>query len=505
MAQKEVDTLVIGAGPTGLGAAKRLNQLNLSSWTLVDANDEAGGLASTDVTKEGFLFDVGGHVIFSHYSYFDDVIHEALPQKEDWYEHERVSYVRSRDVWVPYPYQNNITVLPVEDQVKCIEGMIDAAELRARSTTPPKTFDEWIVRMMGEGLADLFMRPYNFKVWAVPTTLMQCKWLGERVAAPNLKMVVSNTLNKKVAGNWGPNATFKFPARDGTGGIWKSVAKTLPQDKLQFKKRVTKVDADGHVAHFDDGSSIKYKQLVSTMGLDFLVDNLEGIDQASKDQLQKTVKDKLVYSSTHVIGIGIRGERPNRIGDKCWLYFPEDDSPFYRATIFSNYSPYNCPQEGDKLPTLQYADPAHGTPSSDAKGGPYWSLMMEVSESHLKPVNNETVLEDTIRGCVNTQLLLPDSEIVSTYHRKFTPGYPTPSLERDAALQEILPVLQQRFDILSRGRFGSWKYEVGNQDHSFMLGVEAVDRALFGSPEMTLESPDFVNGRRNTERRLTAA
>jgi hypothetical protein len=24
--------------------------------------------------------------------------------------------------------------------------------------------------MMGTGIADLFMRPYNFKVWAVPTT-----------------------------------------------------------------------------------------------------------------------------------------------------------------------------------------------------------------------------------------------------------------------------------------------------------------------------------------------
>jgi hypothetical protein len=31
--------------------------------------------------------------------------------------------------WVPYPYQNNITVLPVEQQVQCIEGMIDAAEV----------------------------------------------------------------------------------------------------------------------------------------------------------------------------------------------------------------------------------------------------------------------------------------------------------------------------------------------------------------------------------------
>lgn len=35
---------------------------------------EAGGLACTDVTPEGFLFDMGGHVIFSHYQYFDDLL-----------------------------------------------------------------------------------------------------------------------------------------------------------------------------------------------------------------------------------------------------------------------------------------------------------------------------------------------------------------------------------------------------------------------------------------------
>lgn len=101
MSSTSVDTLVIGAGPTGLGAAKRLNQLNQGTWTLIDASEEAGGLASTDTTKEGFLFDVGGHVIFSHYSYFDDCIAEALPKEEDWYEHQRVSYVRTKGVWVP--------------------------------------------------------------------------------------------------------------------------------------------------------------------------------------------------------------------------------------------------------------------------------------------------------------------------------------------------------------------------------------------------------------------
>jgi hypothetical protein len=35
-----------------------------------------------------------------------------------------------------------------------------------------------------------------------------------------------------------------------------------------------------------------------------------------------------------------------------------------------------------------------------------------------------------------------------------------------------------------------------------MLGVEAVDNIVNGAVELTLNYPDFVNGRQNTERRL---
>ena len=142
---------------------------------------------------------------------------------------------------------------------------------------------------------------------------MQCQWLGERVAAPNVKLVMSNIINNKAAGGWGPNATFRFPARDGTGGIWIAVANTLPKEKTRFGKSgtVKKVDAESKKVHLQDGTTISYEKLVSTMALDALVESM-----GDKELIQNS--KELFYSSTHVIGVGVRGERPERIGDKCW-------------------------------------------------------------------------------------------------------------------------------------------------------------------------------------------
>jgi protoporphyrinogen oxidase len=87
-------------------------------------------------------------------------------------------------------------MLPKEEQVKCMDGMIDAA-LEARvSNTKPKDFDDWIVRMMGTGIADLFMRPYNFKVWAVPTTKVRDTVRGGNIADLNARCNVNGSVNE---------------------------------------------------------------------------------------------------------------------------------------------------------------------------------------------------------------------------------------------------------------------------------------------------------------------
>jgi hypothetical protein len=46
---------------------------------------------------------------------------------------------------------------------------------------------------------------------------------------------------------------------------------------------------------------------------------IDSLVQSMRDaQLEKMIKP-LFYSSTNVIGVGVRGKRPDRIGDKCWV------------------------------------------------------------------------------------------------------------------------------------------------------------------------------------------
>jgi protoporphyrinogen oxidase len=154
------------------------------------------------------------------------------------------------------------------------------------------------------------------------------------------------------------------------------------------------------------------------------------------------------------------------------MYFPEDDCPFYRVTVFSNYSPENVP---------------------DAENT--WSLMTETSESECKPVDRKALLRKTIQGLRNTQLI-DGHEIVSTWSYRAKYGYPTPGLYRDEALAKIVPALESD-NIYSRGRFGAWKYEVSNQDHSFMQGLEIVEHLLSGRPEITFADPNHANSKKH--------
>ena len=118
--------------------------------------------------------------------------------------------------------------------------------------------------------------------------------------------------------------------------------------------------------------------------------------------------------------------------------------------------------------------------------------MTETSESPQKPVVGARLVDDTIAGAIASGLIESRAQVASVWMHRVEYGYPTPSLDRDAQLARVLPALEAK-DLFSRGRFGAWKYEVSNQDHSLMQGVEVVNRLLLQVPETTLTFPGTAN------------
>jgi protoporphyrinogen oxidase len=454
--------LIVGAGPTGIGAAYRLKKLGYTNFRVIEASSTAGGLASSYTDDKGFTWDIGGHVQFSHYDYFDEAMDVALG-KDGWLHHERESWVWMAERFVPYPFQNNLRYLPPELIAKATRGL---ATRPPRTPSPTQDFGTWVLQTFGEGIRDIFMAPYNYKVWAFPLERLWAGWVGERVAVVDLARALDNIFLERDDLSWGPNNTFRFPKFGGTGSVWRALAKHLGDECFQFNTRVQTIDWKNKVVTTDGGEKLPYDQLLTTMPLDALAKTLSPAIDAVSD-----ASPKLLRSHSHIIGVGLKGEMPKKLAKKCWMYFPEDNCPFYRVTVFNHYSPNNVPEP---------------------ETGKYWSLMTETSESTVKAVDRERLVEETIRGLLNTGLITSRDQVVTTWRYTAEHGYPTPSLERNELLKKIQPPLEKA-GVSSRGRFGAWLYEVSNQDHSFMQGVEWVNSVLLDVPEVTVRFAETAN------------
>jgi protoporphyrinogen oxidase len=278
-------------------------------------------------------------------------------------------------------------------------------------------------------------------------------WIAERVAVVDLEQKLRNVLGDTDDSRWGPNATFKFPLQGGTGGLYEPFVPYIEHD-LTLGARVERIDTMRKVVQLSDGTEDPYDVLLNTMPLTELMPRVADTPDAVLASARR-----LSWSSGLFVGLGISRPCPS---DKCWIYFPEDDAPFYRITYLSNYSPYMAPDDD------------------------HFSIITETSASIWKPEDRATIVERTIDGLINTRILEPSDRdrIVDRTLIEVPYAYPTPTLERDPALATVQPFLMER-DIYSRGRFGAWLYEIGNMDHSVMQGVEFANHVLLGDVEET--------------------
>jgi len=450
---------IIGAGPTGLGAAYRLTQQGETDFRLFEREDHVGGLAASFRDDRGFTWDFGVHVVHSHYPYFDKLLDSILP--EGYLQHQRRSWIRQYDRFIPYPFQYNIRHLPRQALWDCVSGLLDI--VKRNGEAPPANFEEWVVYTFGRGIAEHFMLPYNRKIWTVDPGEMGFHWIEERVPVIDVKRVLSNVVLATDDVTWGPNHTFQFPQEGGTGAIWNAMAERLPPECLQLSHEVAAIDTGKKELRFTNGHCESYEHLVSTIPLPRLA-RLCNLDKMASRTAE------LKHTRVQVLGVAPDYPMPQALADKSWVYCPSEKSAFYRLTPFSTFSP------------------AH-VPATDR----CCSVLIERALPADQRLSEQELVSETFEGLREGGFLSPLEENTHTFAMEADYAYPVPTRDRDSILGEVLPALEQ-LQIHSRGRFGAWKYEVANMDHCVMQGVEIADRILSGKPETTLPTPSVVNG-----------
>jgi protoporphyrinogen oxidase len=437
--------VIIGAGPCGLACARELERLGWRDWVILEREPHAGGLAASVSDPARFTWDLGGHVVFSHFGEFDALLAETMG--DEILSHDRSSYVRFDGRWVPYPFQNNLRYLPDGVVSECLEGLAGAP-----GGSSDMDFGTWMRAVFGPGITRVFMDPYNRKVWATPPEWMASHWIAERVPVIDYERALHNVQNGNDDVAWGPNNQFVFPAFGGTGEIYRRLAERL-SGQIRYEQPVAEIDAAERTLRVASGELMRYDSLVSTMPLDLLV-GLTGDAPAEV----RSASTKLRHNGVYMVGVGY--ETP-LTDTKSWMYFPQDHAPFYRATNFAKYSPENVPG----------GDVAR-----------YCAYMTETSYSPEKHEPREGLEERVEAGLRASGVVAGRPEVVSIHVEDIPYAYPVPTLERDASLEVIQPWLEGH-DMYSRGRFGSWRYEIGNMDHAVKMGIDVARRLVRGDRE----------------------
>lgn len=429
--------VIVGAGPTGLGTAYRLKELGYKNFQIIEKENYVGGLSASFKDKKGFIWDIGGHVIHSHFPFFNKVLKDNL--KNQKYTYNRQSYVYFKGKLIPYPFQNHIHNLPPQIFLECFWGVIKSP--KSKNTN---NFLNFINQSMGKGIAKHFMIPYNQKVWGYPLSKMSTSWISERVSTISPTSILKNIFTEN-AKNWGPNSRFIYPQR-GIGSLWKAIAKKIGAKSIYLNSNVKAVDTLHRIVTLEHGKGIKYDLLISTIPITELIK----IVSVKPKNVENSSK-KLVNNTAFFYGIGIIKKQKT---NASWIYYPQKDISFYRATFLSNYSKYLTPKNS------------------------FSSILVEIS-SKQEP-SSQTVIDDLVKAKIIKKSEIPN--IVDIWKAKAPYAYPIPTLNRDQYLKIIQKYLISK-SIFSRGRFGAWKYEVSNMDYSFMQGVEIVDKILLSKPE----------------------
>ncbi len=441
MAPMTEQTMILGAGLAGLSAAYH------SGFPLFEMRQRPGGTADS-ISEQGFVFDLGIHVLQSREPYFLKLLETlGVPLVT----HKRSAWIYSHGSYCLYPFQVNTSHLPWRVRLRCVLGFLT----RQRSARP-RNYEEWLVRNFGPGFSENFLIPYARKFWGVSPREMTFEWTGERVPQPKLLHILKGMFRDQDT-NMGTNPYFQYPTTAGAGFGAIASALAAKIDPIAHGHRATFIDPVRRVIHFNGGEIRRtYDHLISTLPLPELI---RIIPDAPASVLRAV--HRLAFNSIAFVNLAV--DRAG-LSDKHWIHMPGPETPIFRMSFPSNFGRGMNPK---------------GTST----------LQAEISYDRKDPPEPGDLLRRVRADLVRFGILRGDDRILFEDVAFQEYGYVIYDHAREEALREIQSYLKP-LRIHTCGRYGEWKYLWSDQ--SILSGKLAAQRVVRQKGRIPVASENLV-------------
>lgn len=305
MGERQVDTLIIGAGITGLSLASFFNS---DDYLIVEKDSEVGGYCKT-TTRNGFVWDYSGHFFHFNDQEIKDYILENMECEVITV--SKKSHIYYKDKLIDFPFQNNIHQLPLDEFIECLY------DLRHSGNNKIATFTDFIKDKLGESICDKFILPYNEKLYACNLDNLDHDAMGRFFPKPlDFDSLLLQLKNRNRADSY--NDTFIYPV-NGSFEFVKSLLKRVNSSNILLDTEITHIDTVNKIAKTSNGI-IKFNKLVNTMPFDAL--------------LKITGQESSNLSSNKVVVFNLGFDQSTDIRSN-WIYYPGDEI-FYRVGFYNN-------------------------------------------------------------------------------------------------------------------------------------------------------------------------
>jgi len=401
---QSVETLIIGAGVSGLATAAAIGRGG--DLLVLERDAEVGGYCKT-VKQDGFTWDYSGHFFHFKRPEIEQWLRERMQGQEIRTVVKR-SLVRVRDGYVDFPFQKNIHQLPREDFVDCLHDLYFA---RTRQPPLPEgSFQQMLFARYGRGIAERFLIPYNEKLYATDLDRLDREAMGRFFPHADLPDIIRNM---KAPDNGGYNATFTYP-EGGAIEYVKALQSEVAPGSLRLNEGVAAIDLARKVARTTAGVEVRYRHLVSSAPFPALL-RLCGLPVDA---------DTWTWNQVLVLNLGFDRKGPR---DVHWIYYPERSLPFYRVGFYDNIF------DTDRM-----------------------SLYVELGYARDAVVDVEAARGRVLEG-LRRAGVVTDQQLVSSHHVVMNPAYVHITNRSMEAFTRLSGALSAE-GVHSIGRYGGWTY-----------------------------------------------